>query len=71
MPEQKTVCPQCGSELVHEISNMKRCVACGHQFNLVKNPIAERARLARENAVGFALRVDSKQSHAASDRTAP
>jgi tRNA(Ile2) C34 agmatinyltransferase TiaS len=44
MPEEKPVCPECKSELVSEISNFKKCLQCGHQFDLNRDPIGTRAR---------------------------
>ena len=53
---EKEVCPHCGSRLIQEITNGKKCAACGHQFAVIRDPISECARLARENAVGFPRR---------------
>jgi hypothetical protein len=36
-------CPECHSSLITEICNMKKCLQCGHQFDLDRNPIATRA----------------------------
>jgi DNA-directed RNA polymerase subunit RPC12/RpoP len=44
--EIKAVCPECGSPLISEISNFKKCLQCGHQFDLVKDPVGQRARSA-------------------------
>ena len=54
MPEEAAVkCPECSSALITEVSNMKRCQQCGHQFGLVKDPIAQRAQAARADARGW------------------
>jgi hypothetical protein len=37
--QDEPVCPECSSTLVTEISNMKRCNACGHQWGLDRHPI--------------------------------
>ncbi len=42
--ETKVTCPECGSSLIAEIANTKRCQQCGHQFDLDRNPIATRAQ---------------------------
>jgi hypothetical protein len=44
MEETKIICPECHSELITEISNFKKCNACGHQFALDKDPVGRRAR---------------------------
>ena len=44
MNEQtKPVCPKCNSTCVVEISNMRHCNQCSANFDLVKDPIAQRA----------------------------
>ena len=45
---EKPKCPNCGSELVVEITNALRCQQCGHQFDQVRHPIAEAARKRKE-----------------------
>jgi hypothetical protein len=44
MPEEKLICPECGSTLITEISNFKKCLQCGHQFDLERDPVGKRAR---------------------------
>jgi tRNA(Ile2) C34 agmatinyltransferase TiaS len=56
--ETKPICPKCGSELIGEISNFKKCLQCGHQFALVKDPISARAHKARADAVGWPKRTE-------------
>jgi hypothetical protein len=56
--ETKPTCPKCGSELIQPISNASRCGACGHQFNLDRNPIATRAQTARADARGWPKRPE-------------
>jgi hypothetical protein len=57
MPEEtKAVCPDCGSELVVEISNMKKCNQCGAQWGLDRNPIVAQAaarKAERSPSTGF------------------
>jgi tRNA(Ile2) C34 agmatinyltransferase TiaS len=54
MPEEtKPVCPRCGSTLVVEFANMKRCNQCGHQFDLERFPIVARARAERSERTGW------------------
>jgi hypothetical protein len=48
MPEEKPVCPKCGSGLIVPLANEKHCNQCGHSFDLVRDPIAQRAARARE-----------------------
>jgi hypothetical protein len=62
MPEEPK-CPKCNApaELVHTIANAKYCCQCGYgPFDLVKDPISERARRSKAEArgFGFALKVD-------------
>src|SRR5882724_719799 len=57
MPEQKPVCPKCGSTCIVEITNAKRCNQCGHQFDLEKDPIGRRAR---SEKVGYPQRGSVK-----------
>jgi hypothetical protein len=49
MPEEKPVCPKCeSSELIVLLANEKHCNQCGHSFDLVKDPIAQRTAQTRE-----------------------
>jgi len=44
--ETKPVCPKCGcsGELVIELGHGRHCNACGHDFDLVKNPVPRASR---------------------------
>ena len=48
MTAEKPVCPKCGSGLIALLGNQKHCNQCGHSFDLVRDPIAQRAARARE-----------------------
>lgn len=38
MSEEKIACPKCGSTLVTEIANMRKCNQCGAQFDVQVKP---------------------------------
>jgi hypothetical protein len=47
MPEEKPVCPKCGSDLLVRLGNQTHCNSCGKSHGLIKDPIGEAARRAR------------------------
>lgn len=44
MPDEKPVCPRCGSELTVSVANQRHCNSCGHEFDLERDPVGKRAR---------------------------
>jgi tRNA(Ile2) C34 agmatinyltransferase TiaS len=62
MEETKPVCPRCGSTCVVEMSNAKTCNQCGNRWDQVKDPISERARKARADAVGWPVHPERNLS---------
>ena len=63
MPDEtKIACPKCGSEeLIVLLGCQKHCNGCGHDFDLVKDPIGEatrRARAARSEKSGWHKRKE-------------
>jgi hypothetical protein len=60
MPEEKTICPFCQSNLTVRLGCETHCNSCGKSFALDKNPISTQAADRRAAATGFPAHHESE-----------
>ncbi len=59
---EKEVCQKCGSSLIVQLGTQKHCNACGHDFGVSKNPVADAVQKRKLQGVVGWRRPDTNET---------